>query len=98
MKIKTLFGVRKVTDEAGRELNLAYYLTEDTREKVQEGPLYGAGIVKRSREGEESEWLDGLSYLSSEVEELLSRMMRGAVTPISLAAVADDFIGDTARA
>ena len=61
MKIRTLIGVRQVENEMGKKMTLAYYLTEETRDQLQGGALYGAGIVKQSKEGEESEWLEGLT-------------------------------------
>ncbi len=94
MKIKTLVGVRKVENEMGGEITLAYYLTEETRKKDQGESLYGAGIVKKTKEGEESEWLDGLSHIRERAEGLLACLMQGAVTPLSMAAVTDDLMAD----
>lgn len=93
MRINTLFGTKEIREGVSRPMTLYYYLIQETKQEEQGDPAYGICIVKRTEgEADEKECIPGISKSREETEELLRRMMEGAVTPVSAVAVADDYL------
>lgn len=94
MRINTLYGTKKLTQDVSCPMTLYYYLVQETGKEEQGDASYGIGIVKRSEgQAEEKEWIPGISRSREETERLLRRMLDGAVTPVSAVAVVDDYLG-----
>ncbi len=106
MRVSTLYGTKEVVTEQRGQMELRYYLVQeirsDERWNGRTGNMapdvitYGIRIVKIEGEQKEQEYLSGLSASMDSVERLLRQMMYGLVTPMTAAAVADDWLGDMA--
>jgi hypothetical protein len=102
MRVNTLYGTKEVVTDQGRQMELQYYLVQDIKSEIvhetkgADGVTYGVGIVKRECTKEEREWLPGLTASMEQAEQLLRRMMYGLVTPVTAAAVTEDWISECA--
>ncbi len=86
---------KKMTDESGEEHLLYYWLLrkEITESPSQQKAVYGIEIAKYHQEELlEQEKITSLSTSESRVMELIQKMARGNVTPMTLLPLADDFL------
>lgn len=94
MRVNILCETKEIQTEQGDNLILEYYLIHDMAAGSAEEERYGIGILKKEEDGtEEREWLSGISNSREKTESLLMRMAAGMVTPVSAAAIVDDWIG-----
>lgn len=81
---------KKIIDETGQEHLLYYWLLKNKR---KEDAIYGIEIAKYQKETLiEKEQITSLSTSESRVVELIQKMARGNVTPMTLLPLADDFL------
>ena len=81
---------RKIIDVTGLEHLLYYWLLKN---KEKEDAIYGIEIAKYQKETLiEKEQIASLSTSESRVVELIQKMARGNVTPMTLLPLADDFL------
>ena len=81
---------KKIIDETGQEHLLYYWLLKN---KEKEDAIYGIEIAKYQKETLiEKEQIASLSTSESRVIELIQKMARGNVTPMTLLPLADDFL------
>ena len=81
---------KKIIDETGQEHLLYYWLSKN---KEKEDAIYGIEIAKYQKETLiEKEQIASLSTSESRVVELIQKMARGNVTPMTLLPLADDFL------
>ncbi len=81
---------KKIIDETGQEHLLYYWLLKN---KEKEDAIYGIEIAKYQKETLiEKEQIASLSTSESRVVELIQKMARGNVTPMTLLPLADDFL------
>ena len=92
MRIHTLYDTKEVVTDQGYQMQLRYYLIQEIQR--DSGITYGIRNVKDTKEQQEQEDLPALSYSMHEVECLLRQMIYGVVTPMTAAAVADDWMAD----
>ena len=79
-------------DETGQE-HLLYYWLLRKQKKGTEDTIYGIEIAKyREEQLIEKEQIESLSTSESRVVELIQKMARGNVTPMTLLPLADDFL------
>ena len=79
-------------DETGQE-HLLYYWLLKKQKKGTEDTIYGIEIAKyREEQLIEKEQIESLSTSESRVVELIQKMARGNVTPMTLLPLADDFL------
>ena len=86
---------KKMIDESGQEHLLYYWLLrkEIAGKQQQQEAIYGIEIAKyREEEMIEQEKITSLSTSESRVMELIQKMARGNVTPMTLLPLADDFL------
>ena len=83
---------KKMIDETGQE-HLLYYWLLRKQKKGTEDTIYGIEIAKyREEQLIEKEQIESLSTSESRVIELIQKMARGNVTPMTLLPLADDFL------
>ncbi len=83
---------KKIIDETGQE-HLLYYWLLRKKGKETEDAVYGIEITKYKEEQlVEKEQIASLSTSESRVVELIQKMARGNVTPMTLLPLADDFL------
>lgn len=83
---------KKMIDETGQE-HLLYYWLLRQQKKGTEDTIYGIEIAKYKEEQLiEKEQIESLSTSESRVVELIQKMARGNVTPMTLLPLADDFL------
>ncbi|MEY8320164.1 DUF6514 family protein [Lachnospiraceae bacterium 46-61] len=83
---------KKMIDETGQE-HLLYYWLLRKQKKGTEDTIYGIEIAKYKEEKLiEKEQIESLSTSESRVVELIQKMARGNVTPMTLLPLADDFL------
>lgn len=83
---------KKIIDETGQE-HLLYYWLLKKKAKGTEDDIYGIEITKyRQEQLIEKEQIESLSTSESRVVELIQKMARGNVTPMTLLPLADDFL------
>ncbi len=83
---------KKMIDETGQE-HLLYYWLLRKQKKGTEDTIYGIEIAKYKEEQLiEKEQIESLSTSESRVVELIQKMARGNVTPMTLLPLADDFL------
>ena len=83
---------KKMIDETGQE-HLLYYWLLRKQKKGTEDTIYGIEIAKYKQEQLiEKEQIASLSTSESRVIELIQKMARGNVTPMTLLPLADDFL------
>ncbi len=83
---------KKIIDETGQE-HLLYYWLLKKKTKGTEDAIYGIEITKYKQEQLiEKEQIESLSTSESRVVELIQKMARGNVTPMTLLPLADDFL------
>lgn len=83
---------KKIIDETGQE-HLLYYWLLKKKGKGTEDAIYGIEITKYKQEQlVEKEQIASLSTSESRVIELIQKMARGNVTPMTLLPLADDFL------
>ncbi|MCI8630481.1 MAG: hypothetical protein HFE57_13505 [Firmicutes bacterium] len=83
---------KKMIDETGQE-HLLYYWLLRKQKKGTEDTIYGIEIAKyREEQLIEKEQIESLSTSESRVVELIQKMARGNVTPMTLLPLADDFL------
>ena len=83
---------KKMIDETGQE-HLLYYWLLRKQKKGTEDTIYGIDIAKyREVQLIEKEQIESLSTSESRVVELIQKMARGNVTPMTLLPLADDFL------
>ena len=83
---------KKIIDETGQE-HLLYYWLLRKKGKGAEDAVYGIEITKYKEEQlVEKEQIASLSTSESRVIELIQKMARGNVTPMTLLPLADDFL------
>ena len=81
---------KKIIDETGQEHLLYYWLL---KKKGKKDAIYGIEIAKYKQEKLiEREQIESLSTSESRVIELIQKMARGNVTPMTLLPLADDFL------
>lgn len=83
---------KKMIDETGQE-HLLYYWLLRKQKKGTADTIYGIEIAKYKEEQLiEKEQIESLSTSESRVMELIQKMARGNVTPMTLLPLADDFL------
>ena len=83
---------KKMIDETG-QAHLLYYWLLRKQKKGTEDTIYGIEIAKyREEQLIEKEQIESLSTSESRVVELIQKMARGNVTPMTLLPLADDFL------
>lgn len=100
MRNLCLVGEKSFFDEEKKEVNLQYYLIEEQRDIKVESTLYGIKIVKNKRDCgkifQEQEVAASLSYSRDFVKQMIVKMMRGMVTPITMMEIMDDLMSEEA--
>jgi len=94
MQREFLIETRSVADEKGTLLNLKYYLIEEEQPKMA-APLYRICIKKSIAERpgvEETESTPPVSHSESYTRQVLTQLIKNAVTPVCLLEIVDDMM------
>lgn len=93
-----LKGNHDLHDEKNRNMQLSYYLVEDTRDKEENRSLYSIQITKKRDHGgwmeTEEDITPALSDSKEMVERMIEKLVKGVVTPVSLIEIVDDMFGE----
>lgn len=92
MKRAELLFSNEIVLEDERLMKLDYCLTESYPEEEESEPYYGIRITKYLGGDVETDEVCGISYSKDTVIDMLRKLFRFEVTPVSMVEIIDDLI------
>lgn len=93
MKKLHLVGTQVLELESNKTMNLRYYLTECHKADNSAVQYYGVQIEKKEEaDSPEVEWVDYISSSKDIVLNMVEKLAKHTVTPISMVTIVDDIV------